>query len=210
MLDLEAPGQRLICQEYAIYFAYLLFSSPSCKVSIIFSKVSMAVNLIYKESFLWEMEWWRQACVFLLFPSKNDVYLGRPELIRVQHGDGRSVFLWHYNRGRKKAMQEWNLKQWYPKMPSRMRHTIAYLDIYKVPCTLSSSSDQCGAQRCVRSFSSDCECLCFFIPVPAVFGNFCVCKVCKQHLELFKLSLCLPKEQVKNYFGDGKSLKPAH
>lgn len=32
------------------------------------------------------------------------------------------------------------------------------------------------------------------------------CKVCKQDLEVFRLSLCLPKEQVKNYFGDGKSL----
>lgn len=70
VLDLETPGQRLICQEYAIYFAYLL--CPSCKVSIIFSKVSMAVNLIYKESFLWEMEWWREARVFLLFPSRNE------------------------------------------------------------------------------------------------------------------------------------------
>lgn len=59
-------------------------------------------------------------------------------------------------------------------MPSRMRHTIAYLGIYKVPCTLSSSSDQCGAQQCIRSFSSDCECLRIFIQVPAVFGNFCV------------------------------------
>lgn len=59
-------------------------------------------------------------------------------------------------------------------MPSRARHTIAHLDIYKVPCTLSSSSDQCGAQRGVRSFSSGREYLQVFVQVPAVFGNFCV------------------------------------
>lgn len=38
--------------------------------------------------------------------SSWGVYLGKAEHIRMQHGDGRSVFLWHYNQGRKKAIQE--------------------------------------------------------------------------------------------------------
>lgn len=62
-------------------------------------------------------------------------------------------------------------------MPSGVRHAIAYFDIYKVPCTqctLSSSSDQCGTQGDVGSFSSGRECLHIFVQVPAVFGNFYV------------------------------------
>lgn len=88
----------------------------------------------------------------------------------------------------------------------------AYNCIYgcKVPCTLSSSSNQCGAQLCVRSFSSGYECLHIFIQVPAVFGNFCVVQSLQTGFRDVQIVSYLTKEQVKNYFGDGQSLKPAH
>lgn len=54
----RSTGWRWICQERAAHFAYLSSSFSSCKVNVVFSKVSavMADNLIFRESLLWKME----------------------------------------------------------------------------------------------------------------------------------------------------------
>lgn len=154
-----------------------IYFSPSCKVSIIFSIVNMADNLIYWESFLWEMEWWRRVHVFLLFPSRNES-LGC--VFRETRAYKGATWRWEISvivalqSRQKEGNARMKLETIILKNAFPSEHIIGCLDIYGVPCTLSSFPDQCGSQQGIRSFSSGHECLCIFIQVPAVFWNFCV------------------------------------
>lgn len=69
----RSTGWRWICQERAMHFAYLSSSFSSCKVNVVFSKVSavMADNLIFRESLLWKMKGWSQVCTFPFLPFRN-------------------------------------------------------------------------------------------------------------------------------------------